>query len=192
VEISGGVRDLYFNHFESMLKLIDGESPNASLHLPNGWEIRRAYNRIVFQSVMNADVEFEYEIVAPGHTDLPLLNAEMAAAIEGRPMNHAMADKLPDGKFRAVFDLDRLQLPLKLRCRRDGDRFQPFGMRGSKKLKDFFIDAKVPRHERGHVPVLVSGDQIIWVVGYRTGEQFKIREKTERCLYLTYSSCPKN
>ena len=67
-------------------------------------------------------------------------------------MNCAVADKFPDGKFQAVFDLDRLQLPLTLRQRRDGDRFHPFGMQGTKKLKDLLIDAKIPRQERGQDP----------------------------------------
>ena len=182
-EISGGVRDLYFNHFESMLNLIDGQSPNTSLHLPNGAEFRRAYNHILIQKSTNSDVAFEYEVAVPGHTALPLLDAEIIATVE----RHLMADNFPDGKFQAVFDLDCLQLPLKLRRRRDGDRFQPFGMRGTKKLKDLLIDAKVPRQERERIPILASGEEIIWVVGYRTSERFKIGAETKRCLYLTYS-----
>lgn len=185
-EVSREVRDFYFNHFESILKLIDGQSPNVSLRLPSGWEVRRAYNQIIFQRVTNVEFEFDYEIAVPGYTDLPVLNAEMTTTVEKWPMSHTEEDKLPDGKFQAVFDLDRLQLPLKLRNRRDGDRFQPFGMRGSKKLKDLLIDAKVPRHERDRVPILVSGNQILWVVGHRTGESFKIRAETKHCLHFTY------
>jgi tRNA(Ile)-lysidine synthase len=92
--------------------------------------------------------------------------------------------RLPDGRFQAVFDF--LQFPLKIRNRRDGDRFQPFGMKGSKKVKDFLIDSKVPRHERDRVPILVSGDEVVWVVGYRTSERFKVRSETNRCLSLAY------
>ena len=122
----------------------------------------------------------------PGHTPLLLLDAEMIATVVEQPMNCTVADKFPDGKFQAVFDLDRLQLPLTLRQRRDGDRFHPFGMRGTKKLKDLLIDAKIPRQERGRVPVLMNGDEIIWVVGYRTSEPFKVRAETKRRLYLSY------
>ena len=185
-EILGEVRDLYFNHFESMLNLIDGEAPNRTLHLPNSGEFRRAYNYIFIQKSASRHPSFEYEVAVPGHTPLPQLDAEMIATVVEGPMNYT-ADKFPDGKFQAAFDLDRLQLPLSLRQRRDGDRFQPFGMRGTKKLKDFLIDVKIPRQERGRVPVLMSGDEIIWVVGYRTSEPFKIRDETKHWLYLNYS-----
>ena len=185
-EVFGEIRDLYFNHFESMLNLIDGEAPHSVLDLPNGGAFRRAYNRILIQKAADSQPPFEYEVAVPGNTPLPLLDAEMIATVVEPPMNCAVADKFPDGKFQAVFDLDRLQLPLKLRQRRDGDRFHPFGMRGSKKLKDLLIDAKIPRQERGRVPVLMGGNEIIWVVGYRTSEPFKIRAETKRRLYLNY------
>ena len=185
-EILGELKDLYFNHFESMLNLIDGETPNSSLHLPNGGEFRRAYNRIHIQKSADSHAPFEYEVAVPGNIALPLLDAEMIATVVEHPISCAAADKFPDGKFQAVFDLDRLQLPLKLRQRRDGDRFQPFGMQGTKKLKDLLIDAKIPRQERERVPVLMNGDEIIWVVGYRTSEPFKIRAETKRRLYLNY------
>ena len=184
--VFGKVRDLYFNHFESMLNLIDGEAPNSALDLPNGGAFRRVYNHVLIQKAADSHAPFEYKVAVPGHTALPLLDAEIIATVVEQPMNCAVADKFPDGKFQAVFDLDRLQLPLMLRQRRDGDRFHPFGMQGTKKLKDLLIDAKIPRQERGQVPVLMNGDEIIWVVGYRTSEPFKIRTETKRRLYLSY------
>ncbi len=189
--VFGEVRDLYFNHFESMLILIDREVPNSVLDLPNGGVFRRAYNRVFIQKSIDSYPSFEYEVAVPGQTSLPPLDAEMIATVVERPMDCTAADKFPDGKFEAVFDLDRLQLPLKLRQRRDGDRFQPFGMQGRKKLKDLLIDAKIPRQERGRVPVLMSRDEIIWVIGYRTSEPFKVRTETKRRLYLSYSSSTK-
>ena len=185
--VFGELRDLYFNHFESMLTLIDGEAPNSALDLPNGGTFRRAYNRVfIQQKSTDSYASFEYEVAVPGHTSLPSLDAEMIATVVERSMDCTAADKFPDGKFETVFDLDRLQLPLKLRQRRDGDRFHPFGMQGRKKLKDLLIDAKIPRQERGRVPVLMSREEIIWVVGYRTSEPFKVRTETKRRLYLSY------
>ena len=190
-EVFGEIRDLYFNHFESMLNLIEGEAPNSVLDLPNGGAFRRAYDRVLIQKSTENRVAFEYEVAVPGHTAFPLLNAEMIATVMEQPVNCAVADKFPDGKFQAVFDLDRLQLPLMLRQRRDGDRFHPFGMQGTKKLKDLLIDAKIPQQKRGQIPVLMSGAEIIWVVGYRTSEPFKIRDETRRRLYLSYSPSTK-
>ena len=190
-EVFGAVRDLYFNHFESMLNLIDGEASNSILNLPHGGTFRRAYNRILVQKSTDSPVPFEYEVAVPGRTVFPILDAELIATIVESPINDGITDKFPDGKFQAVFDLDRLQTPLKLRQRQDGDRFHPFGMQGTKKLKNLLIDAKIPQYERGQVPVLISGNQVIWVVGYRTSEPFKIQTETKRRLYLNYSPSTK-
>ena len=91
-EVFGEVRDFYFNHFESMLNLIDGEASNSALDLPNSGVFRRAYNRILIQKAVNSHVPFEYEVVVPGHTALPLLDAEMIATVVEQPMNCAVAD----------------------------------------------------------------------------------------------------
>ncbi len=68
---------------------------------------------------------------------------------------------------------------------RSGDRFRPLGLAGSKKLQDFFVDAKVPRAARGRVPLLVSGERILWVVGHRIDERAKITAATRHALRVT-------
>jgi tRNA(Ile)-lysidine synthase len=59
-------------------------------------------------------------------------------------------------------------------------------MGGSKKLKDFFLDAKVPREDRRLVPVLCSGERIVWVVGHRLDDRVKITPRTSRVLVVRY------
>jgi tRNA(Ile)-lysidine synthase len=61
-------------------------------------------------------------------------------------------------------------------------------MRGTKKIKDFLIDAKVPRYERDSIPLLVCGNQILWIIGYTTSDTFKIESDTRQYLYLRYAS----
>jgi tRNA(Ile)-lysidine synthase len=67
---------------------------------------------------------------------------------------------------------------------RPGDRFDPLGVKGIQKLKEFFIDHKVPRVERPKVPLLVSGERIVWVVGYRIDERVKVTEKIKKVLVV--------
>ncbi len=74
----------------------------------------------------------------------------------------------------AYFDYKKLQFPLTLRKWEAGDRFIPFGMKGSKKVSDLFTDLKINRFEKEKAFVLLSGNEIIWVVGYRTSEKFKL------------------
>ena len=77
--------------------------------------------------------------------------------------------------------------PLTIRFPRPGDCFQPLGAGGSQKLQDFFVNRKVPRALRPYVPLVLSGGQIVWVVGHRIAEPFKVREGTRRALELTCS-----
>jgi tRNA(Ile)-lysidine synthase len=78
------------------------------------------------------------------------------------------------------FDADLLEFPLTLRKWKQGDQFRPLGMKSFKKLSDFFIDAKFSLKDKEDVWLLLSGDDIIWIVGYRTDDRYKITSKTRR------------
>jgi len=83
-------------------------------------------------------------------------------------------------------DLELLGGELRLRSWRPGDRFVPLGMEQPKKLQDFFVDERVPREHRARVPLLVSGDAIVWVVGMRIDGRFKVTPSTTRALRLQF------
>ena len=85
----------------------------------------------------------------------------------------------------AFLDADKIKAPLFVRMREDGDRFFPQGAKGHKKLSDFLIDRKVPRDMREKIPLLVSGNDILWVVGYRISEEFKITQETKKVMKVT-------
>ncbi len=82
-------------------------------------------------------------------------------------------------------DWDKLTFPLTLRHWREGDVFQPFGMRGTKKVSDFFIDNKLDRFAKARCWLLLSGGQIVWIVGLRSDDRFKVTGSTRRILELT-------
>ena len=83
----------------------------------------------------------------------------------------------------AQLDFDKLKFPLTLRHWRHGDRFHPLGMKGSKLLSDFFVDQKFTEWQKRKVWLLVSADgDILWVVGHRIDDRFKIKETTICCL----------
>ncbi len=84
----------------------------------------------------------------------------------------------------AFLDKKMLRFPLKIRKWQYGDYFYPLGMKNRKKLSDFFIDEKLPVTEKQKTFVLTSDDKIVWVIGYRIDNRFKITEKTETVLQL--------
>lgn len=107
---------------------------------------------------------------------------------------------IPDGKFdilklstpssidtkkeNAMLDLERLKFPLTIRTWEQGDRFIPLGMKSSKKVSDFLIDLKVPLLKKRDVKVLISDQEIAWVVGYRIADWAKTTAATREILYL--------
>jgi len=115
----------------------------------------------------------------PGQVNVDALNIRLIADIIEKPWNiDAISPQ------QALLDLDRTVCPLYVRFRQPGDRFYPLGAPGSKKLQDFFVDSKIPRVERPYVPLVVSQHEIVWVVGYRIADPFRLRPETNRVLRL--------
>ena len=83
-------------------------------------------------------------------------------------------------------DADRLTHPLTVRPWRDGDRMRPLGMSGTKLVSDVLTDAHVPPHRRAHVPVVIDGEQVVWVVGHRMAHSVRIRPATDRIVRLSF------
>lgn len=79
----------------------------------------------------------------------------------------------------ACLDADKLQYPLRLRRWQQGDWFVPFGMKGRKKLSDLFVDRKFSTRDKEQLWLLISGDDIVWVVGFRVDARYAVTEKTK-------------
>ena len=88
------------------------------------------------------------------------------------------------GSMEVLLDYDRIKFPVKIRRWKKGDRFYPLGMHKEKKLHDFFIDCKIPRHFRKSVPIFQDEEKIIWVGGCRIDDRAKISSSTAKILSL--------
>lgn len=84
----------------------------------------------------------------------------------------------------AYLDADKMEFPLMLRKWKKGDSFQPFGMKGNKKLSDFFIDEKLSLLEKENTWILVTNQQIVWVIGMRIDDRFKLSSKTKNVMLI--------
>ena len=91
-------------------------------------------------------------------------------------------DIIMDSKI-ALLDFDKLKFPLTLRKWQEGDKFIPFGMSSFKKLSDFFIDNKFSILDKNKQWLLCSDSEIIWVVGHRIDDRFKVQSTTKK-LYI--------
>lgn len=90
-----------------------------------------------------------------------------------------------EGNKNAYFDLLEVNFPLKIDFWKDGDSFKPLGMKGRKKLSDYFTDLKLPKKEKHNLPIIKDANgEILWVAGYRQTDYFKISSETEKVLIL--------
>ena len=179
-QIVGHKKDLYFTHVHSMIDLLSADRPNVELYLPSQILFRRSYDEFSLKRLASKSQWFEKQLQLNDTNHIPT----------GTLVSQLSEDRIrsiPDGRFSAVFDMDQLDLPLFIRNRKEGDRFHPFGLNGSKKVKDFLIDQKVPKYLRDQIPILMDKKhKILWIIGYRTSQIGCVTESTERMLKIDY------
>src|SRR5690606_12703064 len=98
----------------------------------------------------------------------------------------------PASSVEAMLDRDKLSFPLKIRPWQQGDRFRPLGMKNFKKVSDVLIDMKLPLIHKRNIRVLCSGDDIVWVIGVRIDDRYKITPTTRSALYFKKQKTFKN
>jgi len=157
-------------------------SPSFLLELPHGARLEKRYDIVsVGKGGVRPLPPFEFELHSPGRTFMEEIGKEVGI----EEINRNQFGDYDGSPHTALMDYECLQFPLKMRNFRPGDRFHPLGAKGTQKVKEFFIDHKVPRFERPKIPLLISGESIAWIVGYRIDERVKVTEKTKRVLKVT-------
>jgi len=176
--VKGDLRDIEYMQVERIAENV-AESEDFSLTLPSGVVYARLTQGEfrIFRIVEPSKVEAEKELKLEGRTDVP----ELGVSFETR---FVPANTRPDKTMQAVLDLKGITGKLRVRTWKLGDRIIPLGMTGHKKLQDLFTDAKVPRRERGRVPIVTDDVKIIWVAGLTISNLVRITKDTELALLI--------
>jgi tRNA(Ile)-lysidine synthase len=175
------VEALTLRHMAAALRLCRQPRPTGEISLPGNWRLLKENNLISWQRQPDSSPpESEYSL-AEETGSCTFLEWTFTWTTTAANDENNTSSNFPGWVF---MDYQHLRFPLRLRTFRPGDRFQPLGMSGTKKLQDFFTDEKVPRSRRPFIPLLLSGDKIIWLAGLRLAESVKVTPQTRRLFKL--------
>ena len=180
--LKGDLQDILYRHVQSLLDATDSDGTSRIIHLPGDIVAERTADALIMRK--GKILAYDREVIAPGRTDLPEIEGVLIT--ERMKVGSIPKDLQGTGNDTGYFDYEAMKGQLRLRPKRQGDAFQPLGMKGSKKLQDFFVDEKIPRLERQEIPLLTVGNDIAWVVGRRMAEKFKVTGTTKDVLKMDF------
>jgi tRNA(Ile)-lysidine synthase len=176
-EVKGDLRDVSFQDVESLRAL----DKNKEISLADGLILRREGEMFFRKS--GAQPEPKYDYLWDGCGTLRIPSAGLS--LSGRIMTRPRPDSLRfDDERRVYLDAGKLDFPLRVRNRRNGDRYRPLGAPGAKKLKEILRAKGLSLAERARRPVILSGLRIAWMPGLGVAEEFKVGPKTTRVLVI--------
>lgn len=177
----GHLKGISFYHVEELFKMLLLWPVNSCFPLPKGLLAYKNYDNIEFtyeQRQLPGGLSQAVALNIPGKTVLPELNIAIISRLDRQvPEQFSIAE--------AWFDYEQVNLPIFVRSRRNGDQFHPFGFDGTKKLKKFFIDSKLPQEQRVLVPVVYNDQGILWLGGLRQASVAAVTAHTKTYLHLS-------
>ncbi|RCW41163.1 MULTISPECIES: tRNA lysidine(34) synthetase TilS [unclassified Halanaerobium] len=181
--LNNNLDDLYYDHVMEVYSLIKEKKTGKSLDLPFDIKVMISYNKVIFRknldSINPEDNKFKFKFKLLGEVRLNELQSIKAEFVDKEEVEFSRDKKI------CFCDFEKIKSPLYVRSRKDGDKFVPLGMEGSKKIKDFFIDEKVDKRNRDQIPIVAdSEDNIVWVAGFRVSEKVRIDKNTTKVLKL--------
>ena len=178
-EVKGNLQRIDFGHITRIAGIIENSKPQIKINLPEGLVVKKIYERLKFD--LGNDTypgSFSYFL---NNSDRFYIN-ETDQTIILKEISKKDFSPHYASLFVAFLDLDIIKWPLKIRNVREGDKFIPLGLNGFKKVKNIFIDNKIPIEDRKKTIILENRNDIIWIPGIRIDERYKIKEHTKRIL----------
>ena len=181
--LSGSLKNIGRIHIESVYALSE-MSVGKSVSLPYGLTAEKEYHGIsIWKRERNVIMQNSESVplVIPGETVFE--NYRIISTFEEESL-----EEIPEKTYTKWFDYDKIMGNLVLRYRRKGDYLVINGLGGKKKLKDYFINEKIPQKERDQIPLVCCDDHVAWVYGHRISELYKVDENSKRILRIQISA----
>lgn len=186
-------------HIDSIISLLEKGQTGARVDLPQGINVVKSYTSLIIKKQQEIKSEnFEYVLNLPSNTFLSLDTKvkEVDAVLKTETFYFEQRKdrdefiKRSENVYTKFIDLQKVKqknADIIIRNRRNGDIFKPKNSIGTKKLKEYFIDNKIPRENRDRIPLIAIGKEIIWIVGNKISDNYKVTENTNSVLRITFT-----
>lgn len=176
-EIKGDNNNIESKHINYIIKLLKDNKTGKKINLPEKIFAEISYNSLIIGKTIEKIKEFEYNIIINGKTNIKEINKRVVTKIRENL-------KIPKNHKSIFLDYNKVSGNIIARNRRIGDIMIPKGMKGTKKVKDIFIDSKVPKGERDKKIILTDNKNIIWVEGFREDNRYKVTKETKKFIEI--------
>lgn len=184
LKINGSLQGISENQISNALNVFSMSDTGKEVHMSNNIVAKKSYGDLIIERhKKKEDNKYLYELKFPGVNNFENIGYDFNLEVISIDKNFEMKKN----KLTRYFDFDKVQGKMAVRNRLNGDKFVPFGMGGTKKLKDYFIDEKIQKELRDNIPLVVDEGNILWVVGYRTHEKYKVTMDTKKVLVISYN-----
>lgn len=182
-ETAGKLKDITSTHVEDVLSLC-GKEVGKYIMLPYGLQAVRTYSEIVIENTGSEEKKQDIfiDLVKEGDYEISDNKGKIKLSIIDK--NEYL--KIVENMYTKCFDYDKIKDTLHLRTRKEGDIIQINPNGNTKKIKSYFIDEKIPSKERDKVLLVARDNHVIWVIGHRKSEAFKVTEETKKIILLEY------
>ena len=184
----GSLKGFEFRNIQAVLDLL-GKTTGAAVILPKNIKAYISYDKLILR--INTERE-HYKYYLELENDKDNMAEFLDCNIKLTTVDASSIKDMKKDIYKVYIDKDKVKQKLVLRNRLEGDVFSPIGLKGSKKLKDYFIDEKIPKEERDSIYLIADGKEIVWVIGRRLSEKYKITEYTKEAIMINIIRGPYN
>ena len=178
---AGKLKDVDKEHIE-MIRNLMGKHVGRRCHLPYQLQAVRTYEGIAIKKVLSGEEGFAegpcLDVRAPGCYRIP--GTDISVELEIKEC--FKSEEIPINRYTKWFDYDTIKSSLSIRTRENGDYITLDNQGHRKLLKRWMIDEKIPREERDRMMLLADGNHILWIIGHRISDAYKVSCQTKRVL----------
>ncbi len=187
--VTDSLKDITLTHIANILDLFSNEV-SKSVNLPYNLKARRTYDEVIIESnierVNEEAFDINVNITGFGEFEVGMCGEKLAVSPCSISEWEALENKYEEKIYTKWLDCDILDRNLVIRTRKTGDYIVVDSKGSKKKIKDLFIDLKIPRENRDEVLMLADGSEIVWIIGHRINYNFRVTENTKEIVKLEY------